>query len=1687
MRTGLSMKAFLLAAILLLINFAAFTAPQSFVSLVGNPFQEPDPAQLQEALLSGADVNESGVGGTTPLLEAIVRKRPTSVRFLLENGADPNICNKNGTSPLAYAATQDYHEIAGMLIEAGANVHYADQNGTPVIEKADHNFKKDFTLVDLLVKSGARSEFIDPEKDPDQKNDKGETLLYRAVKARKKLAVAWLLRRGANPNLKTEKGITPLNAAMELEFSMFADIVRSLVEAGAEINLSAGQGSTPLLQAVTRNDADAVAFLIEHGAAVNVCNVASVTPLMSVEQSPGVMSLLIDAGADVGAVTADGLTPLHYVARKNDTDMAFLLLEAGADINARDASGTSPVFSTFSQRFRDHDDLMNFLDFLIDKGADINAPASDGKTLVELAEKHHDYTAVRYLLEKGACCNLNATESSEIATQTLILKAMQASRNSLACCLAETLASAAPLIVNDAGETLLHLAARNNLPELSRILLQKRFDPNFQRKDGQTALHIAVSSNREEIILDLLKAGADPHLADQKKSAPIDIARSYRYGLVFELLKHFNLSVTDEKEDHISLNEAIKKGMRSVVEEMLEASPNLQETDENGRTPLLNALKTGWLNLSRRMLELGAEVNIADKSGITPLHLAAAVGNRILVKKMLQKKARIDAFDEKGATPLFYAVAAGHIAMVELLYKNGANLKHVDKKGRSALFHAFRKDRDLVTFAWLVKNGVPVNARDDEGQTVLHEIINPVEDLRQIKKALKLGADLHVADNRGKTPFSVALCSSADELVEFILSLGLDFNRAGEEMGQVMSFWLSRQSYSLLERAFAAGVSPDLPDKKGNNLLVESVRRRDFAAAAMLIKAGASFGPVVVNASALLIEAISENRIDTLEWLAKHHIDLNLQTPAGTSILWHATCNWSGFDYLWNHGVRPDFAELLREELAGARSALLDSTEGRERLKQMTAAGLDLKKLVFNGENDINRHKNVFSWARQGNIEALKFAFELGFDLNVRGYNQNTLLHIASHGKNLQVIRQLLEWGADLEAENREELTPLQYAVKFHHNEAVIFLLENGADYTRKEKRNGAGLLHQAAWNSASPEVFKKLLSLNFAVNVRDNNGATPLLFAAENNCDKAVDYLLSAGADTNIATEVASSAQRTEVLRKGDFHFYKNDYFISNWLISGVGPLCRAALRGNEQILKRLLEKGARVEQADELGNTPLHLAVMGDSASAAEILLQAGAPVLVANSDGLTPLEIAESKDLLAIADAIWQKIPLHIISDPTEPAAEKDDQYTLHRATTEGKLHKLRWLIRGGADINGTDKEGRTPLWYAVQSANDRMIALLLRLGASPDVAGPDGETPWLKAFERGCNYSSLPLLASAGALIDSAGKNGDTALHIAARRGFAREVDFLLKQNAALAIRNQSGRTPLMEAILINDRQEEYEKGTMKIRQELEKRKALVKKLPAWRRPEELVIEDDSEERRVIELLIKKDPLYLNLADVFGQTALHLAARKTAPHLITRLIEAGCETEARDRNGRTPLFHAIAAGNSDNVEILLQQGARALAFDSSFETTVSLADSLGRDDIIEMLFNAGVEKKFLVPGWPEADENGRTRFMRAVAENRFAAVKLMLASREDLNRADKSGETALFYAVRGCNHEMVKLLLENGASIEKKNLQMQTVMTISEQLARETFSQNYTKGPANFFPEQKSYEDWGKMKQLLQPEK
>ncbi len=152
------------------------------------------------------------------------------------------------------------------------------------------------------------------------------------------------------------------------------------------------KGSSKLFDAVTKNDYHAVKQLILQGVDVNARDAQGDTAL-HLAQDAEMVRLLVENNAEVNSRNTEfGMTPIFSKSKET----ALVLIAAGADLGARSKKGNTPLI------WYTYNNYLEGIRLLLDRGANINVCNTDNQSALDIAEKFADADTVQYLKSKGA-------------------------------------------------------------------------------------------------------------------------------------------------------------------------------------------------------------------------------------------------------------------------------------------------------------------------------------------------------------------------------------------------------------------------------------------------------------------------------------------------------------------------------------------------------------------------------------------------------------------------------------------------------------------------------------------------------------------------------------------------------------------------------------------------------------------------------------------------------------------------------------------------------------------------------------------------------------------------------------------------------------------------------------------------------------------------------------------------------------------------------------------------------------------------------------------------------------------------------------------------------------------------------------------------------------------------------------
>lgn len=406
--------------------------------------------------------------------------------------------------------------------------------------------------------------------------------------------------------------------------------------------------------------------------------------------------------------------------------------------------------------------------------------------------------------------------------------------------------------------------------------------------------------------------------------------------------------------------------------------------------------------------------------------------------------------------------------------------------------------------------------------------------------------------------------------------------------------------------------------------------------------------------------------------------------------------------------------------------------------------------------------------ALNGSVATVKLLLDRGASVSGRDVEENTPLHYAVWYQYMDVVPLLMSHGSDVNCVNISNSTPLIYAAMHGNLMLATTLLDAGADLSMANLKEWTPL--QSAVANDHLEIVELLLSRGADVNEQTSSKRTTLHLAAQNRHDAIVETLLKAGADANTTNE------------------------------AGWTPL---ALCRTPKSLSALIARGADVDRTNRDGWLPLHVFLEVSAADLIKIIMDHGATFNSVTKNGRPPIFSAihsDGIDSLQLAFDYGAKLDVHNLEGDTllDYAIQKGNQeaisFLLKRGACFVEASTLNQDFTIASAQPGTELGTILPLAMAGDDPK-----LELELAKSQEVDMPILLANALHAAIIGQFISTVNMLLSRGAAVNSSSPNGRTPLHRAASIPKGEKlVELLINHGAALRARDSKGAEPLHRA-------------------------------------------------------------------------------------------------------------------------------------------------------------------------------------------------------------------------------------------------------------------------------------------------
>ena len=657
---------------------------------------------VKTLIKSGVDVNSKDWDDLTPLSAASAHGNLELVTFLVDNGADVNIADRNNVTALMGASVGNFLDVVEYLVSNGAvvdalaessvsSLYLAAERGHSKIVNfllehgADPHNSNDFNeqtslfvactsgsaeTVALLLAANASVNDVDVN---------GVIPIHVAAEQGSAPIVEMLLKDGANANAITTTGYTSLIIAAA---HGHMEVVKLLVNHQGDINYeSPNDGATPLMYAAAGIDdgtgknvtalPDIVKFLIQSGADVNRKHKGGGTALIEAAQAGNltVFTYLLEAGSDPFIVDEDGLTALMAASGRGNLDIVKVLIDKGLDVNKIGESGGTAVVYAAS------DGHLEVVKVLIAAKADVNVvvkgavkyidkvrrdmlegkdgvePHVDGITALHLAAQKGHFETVKLLVESNA--NVNVYD--EFNSSPLI-EAMKGGHYQIASYLVENGATTSDSYVD------------------------------IKTKHKHNILMDAISSSQSELVTALLAKNVDVSYRDEEGiSIAAQAAHKGQYSIIKTVIEK-DIPITTKEDDFHPLIIAASEGHDDIINLLLDSGKvSIDTKDPDGTTALMAASVRGHKNVINTLLSRKVDVNAQNVNGHTALMFAYNGRNQVnhLIDKYSEYIQNHPSGQMNNMSDIKNAQSI-HSEIVTLLLKYGADTSIKSREGHIA-------------------------------------------------------------------------------------------------------------------------------------------------------------------------------------------------------------------------------------------------------------------------------------------------------------------------------------------------------------------------------------------------------------------------------------------------------------------------------------------------------------------------------------------------------------------------------------------------------------------------------------------------------------------------------------------------------------------------------------------------------------------------------------------------------------------------------------------------------------------------------------------------------------------------------------------------------------------------------------------------------------------------------------------
>ncbi|CAC5403694.1 unnamed protein product [Mytilus coruscus] len=261
------------------------------------------------------------------------------------------------------------------------------------------------------------------------------------------------------------------------------------------------------------------------------------------------------------------LTALHYASANGHREIVSILLDNGFDLNALTPDGVSVLHCAVENGQKE------IVSELLHNDCDLHRVTDYGRTVLHWAADNGHIEIVPVLLDKELDLLNHVDKDGWLALHL-------AAQNGIMDIVSELLrrGSDSNAATSD-GNTALHLSSSTGHKEVVTVLLDHAADPNAKNEEGNTVLHLSARNRHKDVVLILLDNAADPNAVDADGNTPLILSAVIGHKEIVSIL-------LDKDADPNAKNVDLLISKRDIVSILVERGAKLDSSTADGETAL---------------------------------------------------------------------------------------------------------------------------------------------------------------------------------------------------------------------------------------------------------------------------------------------------------------------------------------------------------------------------------------------------------------------------------------------------------------------------------------------------------------------------------------------------------------------------------------------------------------------------------------------------------------------------------------------------------------------------------------------------------------------------------------------------------------------------------------------------------------------------------------------------------------------------------------------------------------------------------------------------------------------------------------------------------------------------------------------------------------------------------------------